>query len=162
MEFREVVRRRRMVRSFLEKPLPAGALDRILDNAVRAPSAGFSQGWAFVVLEGAEDTERFWSIASDAEWRAGPRGQGLVRAPAVVVALAHKQAYLDRYREPDQAYAGRQEESAWPVPFWDVDAGFASLLMLLTAVDLGLAAVFFGIPQREDVLLARLGVPEGY
>ena len=38
----------------------------------------------------------------------------------------------------------------------------SSLLMLLTAVDLGLAAVFFGIPQREDVLLARLGVPEGY
>ena len=162
MEFQEVVQRRRMVRTFLERPLPEGALDRIVANAQRAPSAGYSQGWAFVVLDGPEETGVFWEALSDPDWRTNPRGLGMTRAPAIVIALSHKQAYLDRYREPDKAYAGRQEESAWPVPFWDVDAGFASLLMLLTAVDLGLGAVFFGIPQREEVLLERLGVPDGY
>src|SRR5438477_2713305 len=100
MEFQEVVRRRKMVRSFVDRPLPEGALDRILANAQRAPSAGFSQGWAFVALEGPEQTARFWDVVADAEWRMGPRGAGLVRAPALVIPLAHKQAYLDRYRQP--------------------------------------------------------------
>src|SRR3954447_22269017 len=151
-----------MVRAFLDRPLPPGALDRILANAQRAPSAGFSQGWAFVALEGPEETARFWDVVSDPDWRAGDRGSGLVRAAAIVIPLARKQAYLDRYREPDKAYARRQDESAWTVPFWDVDTGFASLLMLLTAVDLDLGAVFFAIPQREDELLTALGVPAGY
>ena len=157
-----MVQRRHMVRSFLPEPLPPGALDRILANAQRAPSAGFSQGWAFVVLEGPEETARFWDAVSEPAWRAGDRGAGLTRAPVIVLPLAHKQAYLDRYREPDKAYAGRQDEAAWPVPFWDVDTGFATLLMLLTATDLGLGALFFAIPRNEDQLLRALGVPDGY
>ncbi len=31
------------------------------------------------------------------------------------------------------------------MPYWDIDTGMAALLILLTAVDLGLGAVFFGI-----------------
>jgi nitroreductase len=162
MEFQEVVRRRKMVRSFEERPLPAGALDRVLANAQRAPSAGFSQGWAFVVLEGQAQTAPFWDTVADPNWRAGRRGAGMVRAPAIVVPLAHRQAYLDRYREPDKAYANRRNEDDWPVPYWDIDTGFAVLLMLLTATDLGLGAVFFAIPQREDELVASLGVPPAY
>ena len=162
MEFQEVVRRRRMVRSFLDRPLPAGALDQILANAQRAPSAGFSQGWAFVALEGGEQTARFWDTVAEPGWRSGVRGEGLTKAGAIVIPLAHKQAYLDRYREPDKAYAGMQDEAAWPVPYWDVDAGFAALLMLLTATDLGLGALFFGIPRHERELMAELGVPDGY
>ena len=52
MEFQDVVRKRKMVRSFEDRPIPPDVLDRILANALHAPSAGFSQGWAFVVLEG--------------------------------------------------------------------------------------------------------------
>ena len=37
MEFQEVVRRRKMVRSFQDRPLPDGALDRVLANAGEAP-----------------------------------------------------------------------------------------------------------------------------
>src|SRR5438067_2903364 len=153
MDFQEVVRRRKMVRAFLDRPRPEGALDRLLANAQRAPSAGFSQGWGFVVLEGRDQTARFWNAVSDDEWRGGRRGAGLIRAPAIVVPLSHKQAYLDRYGEPDKDYAGMQDESAWPVPYWDVDTGFAALLMLLTATDLGLGALFFGIPRREAELM---------
>lgn len=162
MDFQDVVRRRKMVRSFLDKPLPEGALDRILANAQRAPSAGFSQGWAFVVLEGPEQTARFWDTVADDEWQSGRRGAGLTKAAAVILPLSHKQAYLDRYREPDKAYAGMQEEGAWPVPYWDVDTGFAALLMLLTATDLGLGALFFGITRNQPELMAELGVPDGY
>ena len=50
MDFQEVVRRRRMVRTFTGEPIPKESLERILGNAVRGPSAGFSQGQSFLVL----------------------------------------------------------------------------------------------------------------
>lgn len=42
---------RRDVRRFRRDPLPAGALDRLLAVACRAPSVGLSQPWRFVVVE---------------------------------------------------------------------------------------------------------------
>ena len=51
MEFQEVVRRRRMVRDYSDEPVDPAVIDLALANAVRAPSAGFSQGWAFLVLD---------------------------------------------------------------------------------------------------------------
>ena len=161
MQFEDVVRRRRMVRNFDDRPVPADVVERILANAQRAPSAGFSQGWAFVVLEGSEQTARFWSamFADDAA-RAAFRWQGLFRAPLLIVPLAHKQAYLDRYAEPDKGWTDRAERR-WPVPYWDIDTGFAALLMLLTAVDAGLGALFFGI-FTPDAFRVAFGVPDAY
>ena len=68
MEFGEVVRRRRMVRRFdPDRPVASTALDAVLYAAQRAPSAGFSQGWDFVVLAEADDRQRFWDAARDSE-----------------------------------------------------------------------------------------------
>ena len=51
MEFREVVRRRRMVRNYDEsKPVSRESLERIAQAAQRAPSAGFSQGQRVVIV----------------------------------------------------------------------------------------------------------------
>ena len=158
MQFQDVVRRRKMVRRYLDRPVPRDAVERIVDNAQRAPSAGFSQGWAFVVLQGADETGVFWEAIADEDWLAGRRS-GVASAPVIIVPLANKQAYLDRYREPDKQYAGMQDEASWPAPFWDIDVGMASLLMLQTAVDEGLGALFFGIPARHDELRAALGYP---
>jgi nitroreductase len=162
MELSEAVRRRRMVRSFDGHPLGAGVLDRLLAQAVRAPSAGFTQGWAFVVLEGADQTARFWDHTLPAGDRATFRWPGLLRAPVIVLPMASRQAYLDRYAEPDKAGAGLADEAAWPVPYWDVDCAFATMVLLLGAVDQGLGALFFGIFRGETELLADLGVPPEY
>ena len=150
-----------MVRTFdPDRPLPDGALDRMLDNAVRAPSAGFSQGWAFLALEGKDETAGFWDATFPAEERAKFEWPGLFNAPAIVVPLSHKQAYLDRYAEPDKGVADKRE-SFWPVPYWDVDTGMAALLMLLTAVDEGLGGCFFGVPPEHHVSFRRaFDVPE--
>ena len=162
MDFQEVVRRRRMVRAYDHRPLPAGALDRILANAIRAPSAGFSQGWAFLALEDADDRARFWDATFPSDERAGFAYPGILKAPAIVVPLSHKQAYLDRYAEPDKGVFDKRE-SFWPVPYWDIDTGFAALLMLLTAVDLGLGALFFGVfPEAIPRFREAFGVPEAY
>jgi nitroreductase len=135
-------------------------VERILANAQRAPSAGFSQGWAFLVLEGRDQTERFWSATFDDDARAAFRWQGLFRAPLLIVPLAHKQAYLDRYAEADKGWTDRDEQR-WPVPYWDIDTGFAALLMLLTAVDADLGALFFGI-FTPDAFRSAFGVPDAY
>lgn len=162
MEFQDVVRRRRMVRAYEDRPLPPDVVERIVSNAQRAPSAGFSQGWAFLVLETDADRERFWEAAAQPDEPPGPWDAGLRRAPLVVVALSHKQAYLDRYAEPDKGVTDRRE-SFWPVPYWDVDTGFAALLMLLTAVDAGLGACFLGIrPERFTEFRAAFGVPDAF
>jgi len=156
VEFQEVVAKRRMVRNFEERPVAAASLEHILKNATHAPSAGFSQGWAFLALSAPEDVARFW----DAEWpepRTGTR-VGITRAPVIVVPMSHKQAYLDRYAEPDKGWTDRSE-SRWTIPFWHVDAGFASMLMLLTAVDEGLGALFFGLRNMNAVKEA-FNIPE--
>ena len=167
MEFQDVVRKRRMHRKFTDGPVPAEAVDRITRNAVRAPSAGFSQGWAFVVLETAEDRERFWTAStpdtserSDRDtsaWLAGMR-----TAPVIILALASKAAYLRRYAEKDKGWEDL-DEARWPVPFWHVDVGMASLLMLQTAVDEGLGACFFGVPpEHVAAVRAELDIPDEF
>ena len=75
-------------------------------------------------------------------------------APVVIVPLAHKDAYLDRYAEPDKGWTDR-DEARWPVPYWHVDTGMAALLILQTAVDEGLGACFFGIPGEHVDALPR-------
>jgi nitroreductase len=162
MEFADVVRKRHMVRDYdPARPVPAEVRERLLAHAIRAPSAGFSQGWAFLVLETAEERDRFWTATTDAgapdRWLTRMR-----RAPLLVVPLSHKAAYLDRYAEPDKGWTDR-DESRWPVPYWDVDTGMAALLMLLTAVDEGLAACFFGVPpERVAAFRQAFGVPAAY
>jgi nitroreductase len=164
LEFAEVIRRRRMVRTFTDLPVDRPVLDRVLDAGRRAPSAGFSQGTAFVVLEGTAQTEPFWTMTAPpaAVPGAGGRWARLRRAPVVVVPLAHRQAYLDRYAEPDKAGLGMDREDAWRVPYWLVDTAFATMAILLAATDAGLGALFFSLGGGEAELLAHLGVPAGF
>jgi nitroreductase len=154
MEFQDVVRKRRMVRRFhADRPVPKESLDRILHNATRGPSAGFSQGQAFLVLEG-EDLARFWALR--------PHGNGVSTAPLLIVPFAAKNVYLDRYAQADKGWTDR-DEARWPVPFWYIDTGMATLLILQTVVDEGLGALYFGI-MPDDVAPFRelYGVPAEY
>jgi nitroreductase len=153
VEFSEVVRRRHMVRTFTDEPVSADSLDRILGNAVRGPSAGFSQGQAFLVLTG-EDLKRFWEVAGSAV------SETVTTAPLVIVPMSSKRVYLDRYALPDKGWTDR-DESRWPVPFWHIDTGMAGLLILLTVVDEGLGALYFGIvPEAVGPFREAFGVPD--
>jgi nitroreductase len=155
MEFEDVVRRRRMVRNFDDRPLAAGTVERLLANAQRAPSAGFTQGTELLVLNGPEETARYWDVSLPADRRASFPWPGLLRAPVLIVTFGSEQAYRDRYAEPDK---GRAD---WPAPWWYVDAAFAAMLILLTAVDAGLGAAFFGV-FRPEAVRAAFGVPDRF
>lgn len=165
MEFSEVIRRRRMIRHYQDKPIDPEVVEKILSNALRAPSAGFTQGWAFLVLTDAADRERFWPFVPTRR----KNTPTMMDAPLVVVPLANKHAYLERYAQPDKGWVDRAEKR-WPAPYWFIDTGMASLLILLTAVDEGLDACFFGImPDDESDVAehtarfrAEFDIPEEY
>jgi nitroreductase len=160
VDFAELLRRRRMVRAFDGSRVAPDVLERVLDAARRAPSAGNSQGWAFVVLEG-PDTKKFWDVTLPEDKRGSFRWQQLLDAPVIVLPLADREAYLSRYREPDKAATGLGEAGRWPIPYWQVDTAFATMLLLLAAEDEGLGALFFGVFRGGDKLLSTLGVPLG-
>ena len=163
MEFREVVRRRRMVRNYdPDRPVPAETVRRLLEHAIRAPSAGFAQGWAFLVLTEPADRELFWAATTPQPGRRTAWLAGMRRAPVIVVPMSNRSAYLDRYAEPDKGWRDR-DEGRWSAPYWHIDTGFAALLILLTAVDEGLGACFFGVPPtRTEEFRAAFGVPAEY
>jgi len=160
-EFAEVVRSRRMTRAFDGRPIDADVLDGLVDLASRAPSAGKTQGWHLVVLQGA-DTELFWDSTLPAVKRDSFRWQHLLTAPVIALPLADSKAYVDRYAEPDKAQTGLGAgASAWPVPYWTIDASMAVMTLLLAAEDVGLGALFFGVFRGERELRQRLGIPPG-
>lgn len=151
-----------MVRNYTTAPVDPAIVDRALRNATRAPNAGFSQGWGFLVLDTPEDVHRYWAATADSVEHPDQWLTGMMRAPVVVVPCSSKAAYLGRYAEPDKASSRRtaglsdeapawtdQDEARWPVPFWHMDAAMASLLILQTAVDAGLGGCFFGIPPAK-------------
>lgn len=152
-----------MVRAFTADPVDPTVVEHLVDLARRAPSAGNSQGWAFVVLSGPAETSRYWDATLPAERRDAFRWPGLVAAPVLIVALVDPATWSARYAEPDKAATGLGAGTGeWPVPYWWVDAGMAVEHLLLGAVEAGLGACFFGLFDHEAAALAALGVPEGW
>jgi len=159
-EFADVVRRRRMTRAFRPERVPPGVLTDLVELASRGPSAGKTQGWHLLVLEG-DDTARFWDITLPGERRAAFGWKRLLAAPVIALPLADPGAYLARYSEPDKAASGLGSDAgAWPAPYWTIDAAMAVNTLLLAAEDVGLGALFFGVFRGEGELRAELGIPD--
>jgi nitroreductase len=158
MEFQEVLRRRRMIRNLTADPIPRDSRDRILDALQRGPSAGFSQGFEFLICED-ENAARFWQVAWPQEERTSPHA-GVTNSPLVIVPCAHRDTYLDRYAEPDKGWTDR-DPGRWPAPFWIIDAAFAAMLALLAVTDEQLGALYFGL-QREDLVRSEFKIPDDY
>lgn len=157
MELTEALRRRRMVRRYdPERPVPADVLEVVLAGAFRAPSAGFSQGVSLLVLTEAADRDAFWAATADggSRWLDGMR-----TAPVLVGVWTSREAYLDRYAEPDKGWFDRDPDR-WSAPYWFVDGGMAAMAVLLGVVDAGLGACFFGLPApRVNAVRAAFDVP---
>lgn len=150
-----------MCRRFLDLPVDREALDRALELATHAPSAGNTQGWAFVVLED-EGTARFWDFQADTSWLAHPSHPGLLKAPVIVLPLASRASYVERYSEADKAPAGPRRVNEWAIPYWLVDTAFATMLFLLGLTEEGLGALFFSLRKPAGPLLEWLGAPPGW
>ena len=150
-----------MCRSFLDRPVDRAPLERALTLATHAPSAGNTQGWAFMVLEGERDGQVL-ELSGREFVVSSPEPPRLANAPIIVLPLASRASYIDRYSEPDKAPAGVQRVGQWVVPYWLVDTAFAAMLFLLGLTQEGLGALFFSLRKPARPLLESLGVPPGW
>jgi nitroreductase len=151
MEFDQIVRKRRMVRNFQRKPVSVEAINRILEIAQHSPSAGFSQGWAYVVITDPDLKKKIGQIQGEEDFYAEKRFHKFVsEAPALIVACTSEELYHERYRESDKLKEDGTEIE-WPVPYWHFDIGCACMLIFLAAVNEGLATGFTGVFRTDDM-----------
>jgi nitroreductase len=160
MEFRDVVRRRRMVRRFSGEPVARDVVERIAAIAQHAPSAGFSQGQRLVVVTDAEVRRRLGLIGGDESYEEAGFGRWVGSAPVQFVPCVSEKVYRDRYAEPDKLNADGSVIE-WPIPYWWMDIGCTVENLLLAAVDEGLAAGFAGAEDPDDIR-RELGIPADF
>lgn len=158
MEFAEVVRRRRMVRNFEDRPVDEESITRILELAQHNPSAGFTQGQDYVVVRDAALKRQIAELAHESSYVAGGFDPFVSEAPVLIIPCTNEAAYHQRYQEKDKVDAEGQEIE-WPVPYWFMDVGCAVMILLLAVVDEGLAAGFVGIPDLA-ALKRLLNIPD--
>lgn len=162
MEFSEVVRRRRMVRHFVDEPIDSAILERIAATAQRAPSAGFSQGQRLMVITDPEIRRRIALMCGESESTDDGFDPWISQSGALFIPCVSEAAYHARYREPDKTQDDGTEID-WPVPYWWMDVGCTVMLILLAAVDEGLAAGFAGADAGGYVAIRTLlGIPDDF
>ena len=160
MNFRDVLTRRRSVRTYADRPVPREVLERIVDAAVVwAPSAGFSQGLRIVVVTDPDTRRRIAAAAKEDELAAQGRRRWKAAAPVHMIVLTREDDYHDRYRQQDKLRITGGREIDWPAPYWYVDAGAAVMALMLTAIDEGLDTAIFGVTDLQ-ALRETLGLPE--
>lgn len=142
--------KRRMVRHFAADTVSEHHVKKILDLAQHAPSAGFSQGVAYVVVKDPETRKKLGELQGEDGYVSGGFHRFISDAPVVIVVCVSEQIYHRRYQERDKV---REDgtEIEWPTPYWFFDAGASSMIMLLSAVDLGYAAAFAGTFDIEGI-----------
>jgi nitroreductase len=158
MDFEEIVRKRRMVRHFRDEPIPEAVLLRILDLARHGPSAGYCQGQDFILVTDQEARRAIAQLAGEESYVQSGFHPFISGAPALIVPCTNEAAYHRRYREADKLMEDGSEID-WPVPYWFMDGGCAVMIILLGAVNAGLAAGFAEVWDL-DALRRLLDIPE--
>jgi nitroreductase len=131
-ELDEVIRKRKMIRKYDQnREVPEKIINKLIDNASRAPSAGHTQVQEFIVIKDAS-TKRKLKLASVNQ-------EQVEEAPVLIVACSNTSRSVGRYGE-----RGREFYSI-------IDGAFASLLILLTATNEGLGASFVGAFNDKKV-----------
>ncbi len=153
--FGRLLRRRRNVYGFISRPIGRKTLLAILDDSMHVPSAGFTQDCDLVVVRDVAMKKRLAEAAYESEYsEAGhAKGRFISGAPVVVVPCANKKRFEEKYGTP-------AEENA-RLPWWLIDAGFASFALILSAFENGLAASFIGALDDGAVASALRLPPDG-
>jgi nitroreductase len=139
-----LLRKRRNVYGFESRAIPDKVLMTILEDARHVPSAGFTQDFEFIVVKDPMIRKELATAGHQAEYMS----EGLAKsdfissAPVIVVPCGNTKRFEEKY--------GRAEQNA-RLPWWLIDAGFASFALILSAFEHGLAASFLGALDDEKV-----------
>jgi nitroreductase len=160
MEFHDAVMKRRAVRRFEEGGVDLDVIEGIARLAQRTPSAGFSQGQRLVVVTDPEVRRRVARTCGEEAYVDLGMGPWISECAAQFVPCVSAEIYHRRYQEADKVdEEGREID--WPVPYWFVDIGATTMVIMLAAVDAGLASGFAGAFD-PDALRAELGIPDEF
>lgn len=135
--FAWVVKHRGMVRAYKSDPVPEDKIQRLLQYAVRAPSAGNLQPWEFVVVKNPDVRAQLTKAAMNQN--------AVATAPVTIVTCADIQRMGSEYGARGSFFSL-------------VDTSFATLLILLGAIEQDLGACFVGSYSPEEVATV-LGLP---
>ena len=160
MEFRDVVSKRRAVRRFEEGGVDPAVIEGIARLAQRTPSAGFSQGQRLVVVTDPGARRRVARACGEEEYADLEMGPWISECAAQFIPCVSAEIYHRHYREPDKV-DDEGREIDWPVPYWWVDIGATMMVIMLAAVDAGLASGFAGA-FGPIALRAELGIPDEF
>jgi len=131
VDFFEVVRTRRSVRSYLDEDVSDGEVRRLLEAAILAPSAGNCQPWEFVIVR---DKKRKEALSNAA------LGQRFVaEAPVVIVVCANVPRTAAHY--------GSRGANLYVIQ----DTAAATQNILLAATAMGLATCWVGAFDERRV-----------
>ena len=155
MEFRDVVMRRTAVRRFEEGGVGRATIDEIARLAQRTPSAGFSQGQRLLVVVDRDLRRAVARAAGEDEY--DDFGPWISECAAQFIPCVSADIYHRRYQEADKVQDDGSEID-WPVPYWYVDVGATMMVVMLAAVDGGLASGFAGAFDPDAIRLL-LGIP---
>lgn len=158
MEFNDILRKRRMVRNFMDADVDDDVIQRILTVAQRGPSAGFTQGQDFIVVRDESVKQAIAKLCLEEEYVKDGFDPFISKAPVLVIPCTNENAYHQRYQQADKVDDDGNEIN-WSVPYWFMDVGHAVMLLLLAVVEEGLAAGFAG-SHDLDALRHLLKIPD--
>lgn len=161
-----LIKSRRSIRRYAQKPVPRETIERLLEAAIWAPSAHNRQPWRFAVLTGAGDKDRLAAVMGQ-HLRADRTADGddpadierdvarsyarLTGAPALIV-VCLSMADMDRY--PD----ARRNHNEWVMAAQGTAMAAQNLLLMAHA--LGLAACWLCAPLfTPELVRDTLGLP---
>ena len=137
MELFECIRSRRSIRYFRPDPISEDALDKLLEAARLAPSAGNVQPWVFYIVRNEQVQAKLSDAALGQTW--------MLSAPVIVVVCADLARARNSY--------GRRGVELYAIQ----DTAAAVENLLLAAVAEGLSGCWVGA-FREDVAAKALGI----
>ncbi|MBM4400911.1 MAG: nitroreductase family protein [Crenarchaeota archaeon] len=140
MELSEAIKGRRSVRAFKQQDMPEEAVEKLIDAARHAPSAGNIQPWEFVVVRNLEVKRKLAGAALNQAF--------VEEAPVVIVVCANEKRSSMGY--------GIRGKTLYCIQ----DTAAATQNMLLTAYSLGLGTCWIGA-FSEDEAKRALNAPEG-
>lgn len=150
MEFQEVVKQRKSIRSYTDQDVSQEQIMALLKLGHKAPTAGNIQPWEFVIVR--EEANR--RAVTDTTFRGNNfdgdlHQEWMMQAPVMIVVCANR----------DRAYARYKEKALKTLIYLDVSACVENIL--LGAVDLGLASCYIS-GFKEDKLRAVLNLPDSH
>ncbi len=152
---------RKIVRNYIETTKEFPELQKVINYAIKIPTAGFSRGIEFLHISKKENINKLAKLANEESYVQKGFNKWISNSLSIYLILINEKAYHDRYSEKDKKNSTQSYE--WIVPYWYVDAGAAMMNCMLLIEEIGLKSGFLGSHNMKSTEIKSLmKIPESY